>query len=387
MALIKCPECGKEISDKAKHCINCGYPISEEDKAADNKENLKNSPSQTTYDKLIGCDYNLYKLFNEMDESYKAMISANTVTETVVKQNMVTMRSCLENMVRFMVEKTGLSDDHIMAAVKVKTGKTENINPTDIYSRITALSYYGFIPADIEKAMHKVRGFGNDAAHYTSVDDGKPNSLRGKTPMEMRNIATAMNSYLDELVDFLFENYDSFEKVAKNAKSQTVKPTNKKTVKNGAAGKKNFKALIITLVVIIVASTVAAFALEKAEENAKTQAKTTAMKTLQTHARESIAYSTKFASVKGFNADDMITKMRKLISQNPEMNYITLSKGKTKNNTDYTNALDLICYTTDASVASVTWSGNITAVAKGSCHVIIYDYSTGKYRVCLVNVN
>lgn len=27
MALIKCPECGKEISDRAINCINCGYPI------------------------------------------------------------------------------------------------------------------------------------------------------------------------------------------------------------------------------------------------------------------------------------------------------------------------------------------------------------------------
>lgn len=27
MALINCPECGKEISDKAKHCIRCGYPL------------------------------------------------------------------------------------------------------------------------------------------------------------------------------------------------------------------------------------------------------------------------------------------------------------------------------------------------------------------------
>ena len=27
MALIKCPECGKEISDRADKCINCGYPI------------------------------------------------------------------------------------------------------------------------------------------------------------------------------------------------------------------------------------------------------------------------------------------------------------------------------------------------------------------------
>lgn len=27
MALIKCPECGKEISDKAKSCPHCGCPI------------------------------------------------------------------------------------------------------------------------------------------------------------------------------------------------------------------------------------------------------------------------------------------------------------------------------------------------------------------------
>ena len=27
MALMKCPECGKEISDQAKACIFCGYPI------------------------------------------------------------------------------------------------------------------------------------------------------------------------------------------------------------------------------------------------------------------------------------------------------------------------------------------------------------------------
>lgn len=30
MTLIKCPECGKEISDKSDVCIYCGYPISKE---------------------------------------------------------------------------------------------------------------------------------------------------------------------------------------------------------------------------------------------------------------------------------------------------------------------------------------------------------------------
>ena len=27
MALIKCPECGTEVSDKASCCVKCGYPI------------------------------------------------------------------------------------------------------------------------------------------------------------------------------------------------------------------------------------------------------------------------------------------------------------------------------------------------------------------------
>mgnify|MGYP002678385284 CR=1 FL=1 len=31
MALIKCPECGKEVSDKAEKCLNCGYPIKNRD--------------------------------------------------------------------------------------------------------------------------------------------------------------------------------------------------------------------------------------------------------------------------------------------------------------------------------------------------------------------
>ena len=28
--LIKCPECGKEISDKSKQCIHCGFPLDEQ---------------------------------------------------------------------------------------------------------------------------------------------------------------------------------------------------------------------------------------------------------------------------------------------------------------------------------------------------------------------
>ena len=30
MAMIKCPECGQEISDKAKKCVYCGFVFEEE---------------------------------------------------------------------------------------------------------------------------------------------------------------------------------------------------------------------------------------------------------------------------------------------------------------------------------------------------------------------
>lgn len=41
MSLIKCPECGKEISDKATVCIHCGYPIKEETDKINIEQNTK----------------------------------------------------------------------------------------------------------------------------------------------------------------------------------------------------------------------------------------------------------------------------------------------------------------------------------------------------------
>lgn len=37
MALIECPECGKQISNKAGACPNCGYPINQEQPKEENE--------------------------------------------------------------------------------------------------------------------------------------------------------------------------------------------------------------------------------------------------------------------------------------------------------------------------------------------------------------
>jgi len=46
MALINCPECGKKVADRAQHCPNCGYPIS--------NDTLGRIPAQTKIDQRAG---------------------------------------------------------------------------------------------------------------------------------------------------------------------------------------------------------------------------------------------------------------------------------------------------------------------------------------------
>ena len=56
MSLIKCPECGQDISDKAENCIHCGYPI---------KQYLESSRIQNLKENQV-CNIN----HNPVDFSY-----------------------------------------------------------------------------------------------------------------------------------------------------------------------------------------------------------------------------------------------------------------------------------------------------------------------------
>lgn len=50
MALVKCPECGSEVSSQAASCPNCGMPMKQEEKAAPPQQ-----ASQTKNGCGIGC--------------------------------------------------------------------------------------------------------------------------------------------------------------------------------------------------------------------------------------------------------------------------------------------------------------------------------------------
>lgn len=67
MALIKCPECGKEISDKANACIHCGYPLNER------KEDFGITDSHLIRRPHINEDTLNYKIQKIADDVLKSM--------------------------------------------------------------------------------------------------------------------------------------------------------------------------------------------------------------------------------------------------------------------------------------------------------------------------
>lgn len=88
MALINCPECGKQISNKAKFCIHCGYPLefleseqSKPDNGTLEKNEIDNENKNDYLIKIIDCNgskakviITLRNIFNySLDEAKRAV--------------------------------------------------------------------------------------------------------------------------------------------------------------------------------------------------------------------------------------------------------------------------------------------------------------------------
>lgn len=61
MALIKCPECGKEISDKSSVCIHCGFPL---------KSQLEKECSENIC-VVNGIPFNFTEIIEDVNNFYK----------------------------------------------------------------------------------------------------------------------------------------------------------------------------------------------------------------------------------------------------------------------------------------------------------------------------
>lgn len=95
MALVKCPECGKEISDKAASCPNCGCPASEFKKPSvpeDTRSELDRIADEI-FRERPAASYENAKLLTKrtglsFDDAFKIMQSRRKQWKTDKKQGM-----------------------------------------------------------------------------------------------------------------------------------------------------------------------------------------------------------------------------------------------------------------------------------------------------------
>lgn len=83
MSLIKCPECGREISDKSEICIHCGYPINK-------KDNTKCIINGTEHDLAFMLDNSYSKLFKVRDLiqiTHCSITDAKSVVDKILETN------------------------------------------------------------------------------------------------------------------------------------------------------------------------------------------------------------------------------------------------------------------------------------------------------------
>lgn len=71
MALIKCPECGKEVSNKAKTCPNCGFAVSD----------ATNDLIRIKIDRDPSCAWTEIRIFKRQGHELLTKVRAGTVAE------------------------------------------------------------------------------------------------------------------------------------------------------------------------------------------------------------------------------------------------------------------------------------------------------------------
>ncbi len=76
MALLKCPECGHDVSSEAEACPHCGYPIKKKIKTKESYSSKKITTNNRKRDNIEeSCIFSRYsddELYDESDGSYVA---------------------------------------------------------------------------------------------------------------------------------------------------------------------------------------------------------------------------------------------------------------------------------------------------------------------------
>lgn len=98
MALIICPECGKQVSDQSSQCIHCGYPLKQNTKCIINgtefdlsflfDENIELANKKNDFGKLTKCYYTEEKIVDKIIETgiIPKTLTIKTIDDVIKEQ-------------------------------------------------------------------------------------------------------------------------------------------------------------------------------------------------------------------------------------------------------------------------------------------------------------
>lgn len=158
MALINCPECGKEISDKSKQCIHCGYPLEES-----NNDN-KNSAYSI---RLIHCGEQKVKLIKIIRE----ITGLDLKRGKDVVDNLLLIKTNISldeaNSIKKQIEEVGgavkitefNANDVVISQTELNIPKCPTCGSTDISkistaSKAVSVGLFGIFSSKIRKQFH-----------------------------------------------------------------------------------------------------------------------------------------------------------------------------------------------------------------------------------------
>ena len=119
MALIKCPECGKEISDQAENCPNCGYPIKNQ-----STNNVNNNQQNS----------------NKLNNSQKTIVALNKKTKYIIA-GAVCCLVILIGALFYMKTNITLSDEERAVVLSINELQN-NLNVSNSISVDNAITVY-----------------------------------------------------------------------------------------------------------------------------------------------------------------------------------------------------------------------------------------------------
>ena len=209
MALIICPECGREISDKAPHCIHCGFPLSLIESV---QEHEQKQSDQIADDRPIYC---LILKEHNKAMAIETMQLISNLTQLSCKESQIlmnqepveimrnlTMRHCKE------IQKS-FNDLHAITCVSIDEKKDADSEVADASNNVKILSepVYRLVLQDylhssaIEMATTISKMTGCGLAVAKSLMDNRPSTIFGNTSIEnctkAKSVFEAMNAIVE----------------------------------------------------------------------------------------------------------------------------------------------------------------------------------------------